>query len=68
MLHIQIRNYKNWLRGVHSYCGRKYLRNYISEYFFRLNRRNNMETLLDRIIEKYVSAELITRKALILAT
>jgi len=29
MLHIQIRNFKNWLRGVHSYCGRKNLHKYI---------------------------------------
>ncbi len=28
MLHIQIRNFKNWLRGVHSYCNREYLQKY----------------------------------------
>jgi transposase-like protein len=25
MLHIQIRNFKNWLRGTHSYCNKEYL-------------------------------------------
>lgn len=68
MLHIQIRNFKNWLRGVHSYCGRKYLQNYINEYFFRFNRRNHRETILDKIIERCVCSEPITRKAIILAT
>ncbi len=24
MLHIQIGNFKNWLRGVHSWCNREY--------------------------------------------
>ena len=68
MLHIQIRNFKNWLRGVHSYCGRKYLQNYINEYFFRFNRRNHRETILDRIIERCVNSEPITRKTIVLAT
>lgn len=35
MLHMQIRNFKNWLRGTHSYCNREYLQNYIDEYYFR---------------------------------
>ncbi len=55
MLHIQIRNFKNWLRGVHSYCNREYLQRYIDEYFFRFNRRNHRETILDRIIERCVN-------------
>ncbi|SEM61718.1 ISXO2-like transposase domain-containing protein, partial [bacterium A37T11] len=50
MLHIQIRNFKNWLRGVHSYCNREYLQRYMDEYFFRFNRRNHRETILDKII------------------
>lgn len=50
MLHIQIRNFKNWLRGVHSYCNKEYLQKYIDEYFFRYNRRNHRATILDKII------------------
>lgn len=52
MLHIQIRNFKNWLRGTHSYCNREYLQNYIDEYFFRFNRRNHRASILDKIIER----------------
>ncbi len=51
MMHIQIRNFKNWLRGTHSYCNREYLQNYIDEYFFRFNRRNHRGSILDKIIE-----------------
>lgn len=54
MLHIQIRNFKNWLRGVHSYCDKEYLQKYIDEYFFRFNRRNHRTSILDKIIGRCV--------------
>lgn len=54
MLHIQIINFKNWLRGTHSYCNKEYLQNYIVKYFFRFNRRNHRATLVDKIIGRYV--------------
>ena len=54
MLHIQIRNFKNWLRGTHSYCNKEYLQNYIDEYFFRFNRRNHRSTIVDKIIGRCV--------------
>ena len=36
MLHLQIRNFKNWLRGVHSYCSKANIHKYIDEYFIGL--------------------------------
>ena len=54
MIHIQIRNFKNWLRGVHSYCSKECLQDYINEYFYRFNRRNHRETILDKIISRCV--------------
>lgn len=62
MLHIQIRNFKNWLRGVHSYCNREYLQKYIDEYFFRFNRRNHRKSILDKIIERCVEHQPVTIK------
>ena len=53
MSHIQIRNFKNWLRGVRSYCNKEYLQKYIDEYFFRFNRRNHRASILDKIIGCY---------------
>jgi len=47
------KNFKNWLRGVHSYCNKEYLQKYIDEYFFRFNRRNHRASILDKIIERY---------------
>lgn len=60
MLHIQIRNFKNWLRGVHSYCNKEYLQRYIDEYFFRFNRRNQRESILDKIIERCANHKPVT--------
>jgi len=65
MLHIQIRNFKNWLRGVHSYCDKKNLQNYINEYFFRFNRRNHRESILDKLIERCVNTEPRTKKSML---
>lgn len=62
MLHIQIRNFKNWLRGVHSYCDKQYQQRYIDEYFFRFNRRNSRSSILDKIIERFVLHEPLTYK------
>ncbi len=55
MLHIQIRNFKNWLRGVHSYCSKELISRYIQEYFFRFNRLNFRKTILDKLLERMIS-------------
>lgn len=54
MLHIQIRNFKNWLRGIHSYCDSEYLQRYIDEYFFRFNRRNHRKSILDKVLNRFM--------------
>lgn len=64
MLHIQIRNFKNWLRGVHSYCNAEYLQKYIDEYFFRYNRRNHRSTILEKLIERCVQHPHVSAKKL----
>lgn len=62
MLHFQIRNFKNWLRGVHSYCNNEYLQKYINEYFFRFNRRNHRASILDKVLQRIVEASPTTLK------
>lgn len=64
MLHIQIRNFKNWLRGVHSYCDKETLDQYIQEYFFRFNRLHFRETILDMILCRMMDENPITYKSL----
>jgi transposase-like protein len=64
MLHIQIRNFKNWLRGVHSYCDKETLDQYIQEYFFRFNRLNFRENILDKLLCRMVGENPRTYKSL----
>lgn len=64
MLHTQIRNFKNWLRGVHSYCSKGAMDLYIDEYFFRFNRLNFRGTILDKLLERMVACEPITYKSI----
>lgn len=64
MLHIQIRNFKNWLRGVHSYCSKETLNQYIDEYFFRFNRMNFRETILEKLLNRMVVEKPKTYKSM----
>ena len=52
MLHLQIRNFKNWLRGVHSYCSKTNLYKYIDEYFYRLNRLKFRNSMFCKLIDR----------------
>jgi hypothetical protein len=64
MLHIQIRNFKNWLRGVHSYCHESYINQYIQEYFYRFNRLNFRTTILEKLLNRMISHAPITYKSI----
>ena len=64
MLHIQIRNFKNWLKGVHSYCNKETVNQYIEEYFFRFNRMNFRETILEKLLCRMINEKPITYKSI----
>lgn len=65
-IHIQIRNFKNWLRGVHSFCQAHTLQDYIDEYFYRFNRRNNRQTMVNNIcIHRFLRAKAPTCKEIV---
>lgn len=64
MLHIQIRNFKNWLRGVHSFCHETYINQYIQEYFFRFNRLNFRATILDKLLLRMVDEKPMSYKSI----
>lgn len=64
MLHIQIRNFKNWLRGIHSFCDKKYMNQYIQEYFYRFNRLNFRTTILQKLLNRMVESNSITYKSI----
>jgi len=64
MLHIQIRNFKNWLRGVHSYCNKEYLHRYIDEYFYRFNRLNFRDTIFEKLLDRMVRVKSMAYKSI----
>lgn len=52
MLHMHIMNLKGWLRGIHHKCSKERLQYYLDEYHFRFNRRNSIEHIFDKLIER----------------
>lgn len=56
-LHLHIMNIKSWLRGIHHHCSKEHLQGYLDEYHFRFNRRNNMNTIFDVLIERMMQSE-----------
>lgn len=56
-IHIHIMNIKGWLRGIHHQCTKERLQGYLDEYHFRYNRRNNMDTIFDLLINRMVKNE-----------
>lgn len=53
-LHIQIMNFKGWLRGIHHHCSKTYMQGYLDEYCFRYNRRNSLSTIFHNLVERMV--------------
>lgn len=53
-IHIQIRNFKNWLRDTHSFCDWIRIQDYIDEYLYRLNRRNFRTSIIDKLLDRFM--------------
>ena len=45
-------NLKGWLRGIHHHCSKERLQGYLDEYHYRYNRRNNVDTIFHKVIQK----------------
>ncbi|MCP4179605.1 MAG: IS1595 family transposase [bacterium] len=54
-LHIQIMNFKGWLRGIHHHCSKMHMQGYLDEYCYRFNRRNYLNTIFHKLIERMVN-------------
>jgi hypothetical protein len=55
-LHIHIMNIKGWLRGIHHHCSKEQMQGYLDEYHFRYNRRNNLGTIFNLLVERMVNS------------
>lgn len=67
-IHVQIRNFKNWLRGTHSYCDWGKLQDYIDEYIYRLNRRNHRTSIVGNLFDRFIQKRAPTYKCLVAIT
>ena len=67
-IHIQIRNFKNWFRGVHSYSDRKNTQDYLNEYFYRFNRRNHRKSIIPNLFQKFIALKSLTFKEMKMIT
>jgi hypothetical protein len=54
-IHIHIMNLKSWLRGIHHHSSKENLQGYLDEYHFRYNRRNNLGTIFDLLLVKFIN-------------
>ena len=56
-LHFVIMNLKGWIRGIHHHCSEKFMNGYLNEFFFRFNRRNFLNTIWHKLIERFITNE-----------
>jgi hypothetical protein len=62
--HIHIMNIKGWPRGIHHFCSKEHLQDYLNGYHFRYKRRSNMDTIFDVLIRKMVNYKEIPIKSI----
>lgn len=53
-LHTQIMIIKGWLRGIYHHCSEKHVQRYLNEYCFRFNRRQFMDSIFHKLVERMV--------------
>lgn len=53
-VHFVIMNLKGWIRGIHHHCSDKFMNGYLNEYFFRFNRRNFLNSIWHKLIERFM--------------
>jgi hypothetical protein len=53
-LHTQIMTLKSWLRGIYHHCSAKHAQRYLNEYCFRFNRRQFMDRIFHKLVERMV--------------
>jgi len=61
-LHLHIMNIQNWIRGIHHHCSEKYLQNYLNEFNFKFNRRCFVDTIFDKLINRFIYTPILTMK------
>lgn len=63
-MHQQIMNMKSALRGIHNKNSAKHLQSYLDQYCFRANRRSMLKHIVLNLLQKTVSAKVVTYEIL----
>lgn len=63
-LHIIIMNLKSWIRGIHHKVSERFMNGYLSEFFFRFNRRNFLTSIWHKLIERFMGSSPYSYKAI----
>jgi len=53
-LRLQIMHFKGWFRGIHHHCSKTHMQGYLDEYCYRFNRRNYLDTIFHKLIERII--------------
>ena len=64
-IHIQIRNIKTWIRGIHSWCSKQHIQSYMDENSYRFNRRNHRITMAQLFLNRAIGQKTLSMNELI---
>jgi DNA-directed RNA polymerase subunit RPC12/RpoP len=62
LLHWHIFNIKNWIRGIHHKISHKHAQNYLDEFHYKFNRRNQVQTCPARVLNRFMKNEWFSYK------
>lgn len=55
-------NLKSWIRGIHQKVSDKHFQNYLDEFHYRFNKRNNTNTIFNNLITRIIKRTPFTFK------
>ena len=61
-IHNHIMNLKSWIRGIHHKVSDEHFQNYLDEFHYHFNRRNNASTIFNNLINRIVKHNPLTFK------
>lgn len=66
-IHRMIFNLKNWIRGIHHHVSPEHLQSYLDEFFFRFNKRNQLNSISKKVLHAMVIHQWFPYKSAIAA-
>ena len=64
-LHKVIHQVKSWIRGIYSWGSEFNIDRYLAEYSFRINRLQNKDTILNKLMKRIVERSPVSQSQLV---